>query len=82
MDTKKKDQNKKIEVNGSSNIAEVVFTYPEAAEVMQAFGLHCTTCFASQFDTISDGAKLHGMHDDEIQEMIDEINQVINNPNE
>ncbi len=69
---------KRIELAKNANIAEVVSQYPEVVEIFAAFGLHCASCFASQFDTISDGAKLHGMLDDEIDEMIEEANKVIN----
>jgi len=69
---------KKIKVSRDSNIADLVFKYPEVAEIMLAFGLHCTNCFASHFDTIEQGAKIHEMMDEEIDEMIVEIEKVIN----
>ncbi|OGC51842.1 hypothetical protein A2982_03895 [candidate division WWE3 bacterium RIFCSPLOWO2_01_FULL_39_13] len=71
---------KQTKVTEKSNIAELVSNHPEAAEVMMAFGLHCIGCFASQFDTVEQGAKVHGMPKEEIKEMIGEINRVINNP--
>ena len=69
---------KKVELDKNANIAEVVFKYPKAAEVFAAFGLHCVSCFASQFDTIEQGAKLHGMIAEEAEEMIEEANKIIN----
>lgn len=69
---------KKFEkVDKNTNIAEIVNKYPKVAEVMLAYGLHCVGCFANQFDTIEAGASLHGMDEDEIEEMIEEINMVI-----
>ena len=73
---------KRIELDKRANVAETVFKYPEVVEVFAAFGLHCASCFASQFDTIEGGAKLHGMIDEEIDEMIEEANKVINNETE
>lgn len=73
-----KINNGRIELDRNANIAEVVFKYPEIVEIFAAFGLHCSNCFASQFDTISEGAKLHGMIDEEIDEMIEEANKIIN----
>lgn len=64
-------------ITKETNIAEIVFTNPEVAEVMLGYGLHCVGCFASQFDTIEDGAKIHGMTEDEVDEMIEEINLVL-----
>ncbi len=64
-------------VQKQHNLAEVVFKYPEAAEVLIDYGLHCVGCGASSFDTIEIGAKLHGMSDEEIDEMVERINEAI-----
>ncbi len=66
-----------LNVDRKTNIAELVSKYPEAAEVMLGYGLHCVGCFASQFDNIEEGAKIHDMDEEEIDEMIEEINMVI-----
>src|SRR5258706_15244507 len=47
---------------------------PRAAELLAEFGLHCISCFANQFDTLEMGAQVHGMTDEEMQDMIDEVN--------
>lgn len=60
-----------------TNIAELTNKYPETAEVLLSYGLHCVGCMASAFDSIEAGAKIHGMEDDEINEMVDRINEVI-----
>ena len=72
--------NNKPKVTRESNIADIVFKYPEAAEVMASFGLNCVGCFASAFDTIGQGAQIHEMDEDEVEELINEINKVIENP--
>ena len=59
------------------NLGEVVFKYPEAAEVLTDYGLSCVGCFASSFDTIEQGAKIHQLSDEELEEMIERINEVI-----
>ncbi len=61
------------------NLGEVVFKYPEAAEVLTDYGLSCVGCFASSFDTIEQGAKIHQLDDEELDEMIERINEVVNN---
>ena len=71
-------KNKKVYAKRNTNIGELIADYPKAAEIMSAYGLHCAGCFASNFDTIEEGAKIHGIIDDEIDEMIDEINMVLN----
>ena len=65
-------------ITSQSNLAEVVAKFPEVAEVLTDYGLHCVGCFASTFDTIEEGAKLHGLSDKEIAEMIARINEVAN----
>lgn len=65
-------------VIGSMVIADVVAAFPKAATVMLGYGLHCVGCHANAFDTIDDGARGHGMQEDEILRMITEINTVIN----
>jgi hybrid cluster-associated redox disulfide protein len=48
---------------------------PHAAELLAEYGLHCINCFANEFDTLEMGAQVHGMSDEEMQEMINEINE-------
>ena len=67
----------KTKVTKEANLGELIFKYPEAAEVLLDYGLHCVGCIASGFDTIEAGAKVHGYTEEEIQEMIDRVNEVI-----
>ena len=71
-------ENKEIVITRDMNLGEVVFKYPEAAEVLTDYGLSCVGCFASSFDTIEQGAKIHQLSDEELEEMIERINEVIN----
>ena len=47
---------------------------PRAAELLTEYGLHCLTCFFSEFDTLEMGAQVHGMTQQEVDDMIIEIN--------
>ena len=73
--TAEKVKNPKIRKD--SNLAEVVFKYPLAAEILLDYGLHCVGCIANSFDTIEMGAKVHGMSDKEINEIVVRINEAI-----
>lgn len=64
-------------VNRTDNLGKVAQEHPEAAKVMLDYGLHCVGCFANQFDSVEVGAKLHGMSDQEIEEMLQEINRSV-----
>ncbi|MFZ5424272.1 MAG: DUF1858 domain-containing protein [Patescibacteria group bacterium] len=68
---------KQIKVDRNTNIANIVFMYPQVEEVMLDYGLHCAGCFANAFDTIGGGAEIHGMDEEELEEMIDRINEAI-----
>jgi hybrid cluster-associated redox disulfide protein len=59
------------------NIAELVHKYPAAEEILLDYGLHCVGCFASSFDTLEAGAMIHGILEEELEEMVTRINEVI-----
>lgn len=67
-------------VTNDSNLGDLAKSYPAAAQIMLEYGLHCVGCFANQFDTVGMGAKIHGLTDVEVQEMVDRINQAIGTP--
>lgn len=64
-------------VKKDTNIAQLINKYPDTAEVLLDYGLHCVGCIASSFDTIEVGAKMHGMSEDEIDKLVERINEVI-----
>jgi hybrid cluster-associated redox disulfide protein len=66
-----------VKITKDMNLGEVVFKYPEAAEVLTDYGLSCVGCFASSFDSIEQGAKIHQLSDEELDEMLERINEVI-----
>ncbi len=73
-----KKKSNEIKINKEFNLAELVYKYPQTEEVLLDYGLHCVGCIASSFDTIEAGAKVHGMTDEEIDEMLERINEVVN----
>jgi hybrid cluster-associated redox disulfide protein len=78
MTTKNDTKKEKIVITKNSNLGEIVYKYPEAAEILLDYGLHCVGCFASSFDTIEEGAKIHQFSDDEVEEMVTRINEAVN----
>ena len=50
-----------LEIVPRTNIKELVAALPVAADVMQAFGLGCSGCSVSAYETIEDGARAHGL---------------------
>jgi hybrid cluster-associated redox disulfide protein len=50
-----------IEISPRTNIKDLVATLPIAADVLQAFGLGCSGCGVSKYETIEQGAGAHGL---------------------
>ena len=56
-------------------IADIIKKIPEAAKILAEYNLHCSTCFMSQIETLEMGAKMHGMTEKEINDMVKDINK-------
>ncbi|MBI5553535.1 MAG: iron-sulfur cluster assembly accessory protein [Candidatus Diapherotrites archaeon] len=61
-------------VDRTWTVGEIVATYPSAAEVMLAHGLHCVGCGVQYDETLEEGARGHGMDEAEIEQIVNEIN--------
>jgi len=46
--------------------------YPEAAEILMNKGMHCIGCGMAMFETLEQGAMVHGLDADEL---VNEINK-------
>ncbi len=56
-------------------IGEVVAKYPETAEIMMGYGLHCIGCHVNPYESIEGGALGHGMSPETVQQMVKEMNE-------
>jgi hybrid cluster-associated redox disulfide protein len=61
-----------IEIAPGTNIKELVGRLPIAAEVMNAFGLGCSGCGVSKYETIEQGARAHGLRSEPIVAALEE----------
>ncbi len=50
--------------------------FPAAAEVMQSYGLQCIGCHVNPYESLEAGARGHGMTDDVINSMLNELNEL------
>lgn len=64
-------------IKKKSLISEIAEKSPKAIELLMEQGLHCAGCFLGQFERLEEGAKLHGMTDEEIEKMVKKINKEI-----
>lgn len=72
--------NKKSEkISKKTNLGELVQEYPEAGRVLaEEYGLHCVGCMAASFDSLEQGAKIHGYDDKEIGQIVKKLNKIVN----
>ncbi|TSC55752.1 MAG: hypothetical protein G01um101418_799 [Parcubacteria group bacterium Gr01-1014_18] len=59
----------------TQTISEILKIYPGAESVMTGHGLHCTSCHGAELENLRDGAKSHGLTDQNVNQIISEINQ-------
>ncbi len=67
----------KIKINKDMTLGEVVKKYPETAEVMLKYGLHCVGCHVAAWETIEQGSAAHGLDKKKRDEMLKEMNKAI-----
>jgi len=56
-------------------IEECVEKHPKSARVMMENGMHCVGCHVAAGETIEQGAKAHGLSDEQIEKMMKDINE-------
>lgn len=65
-------------------IEEIFEAYPERGEeiahTLTRFGLHCLGCSAAAWETLEAGIFGHGMDEDILEEMLEELNNVVAKP--
>lgn len=63
-------------ISGEMLIGDVLNRLPDSAEIMQDFGLHCTSCSVNVFEPLKAGAMAHGISEEVVDEMIAKINDL------
>lgn len=64
-------------ISKNAKLGEVVSNFPAAVPVMLNYGLHCVGCHVAAFETVEQGAKAHGMKEEEIEKMVKEMNTAV-----
>lgn len=72
----KKTPAKKQLITGDMLVGEVMRLVPGSDEIMQDFGLHCTSCSVNVFEPLKMGAMSHGLTEEVVDDMIDRINDM------
>ena len=67
--TKNRSKTKNL-VTKKMSFSELIEKYPESTEVLMNSGMHCIGCAASAFETVEQGAIMHGLNPDELVKKI------------
>lgn len=71
-----KNKEKKESITKGMTFAEVLKKKPKAGEIMFKYGLHCVGCHVAEFETVEQGAMAHGMSEEDVKKMLEEINKL------
>lgn len=61
-------------------ISEIMEKVPQAGLILADFQLGCFNCHFSTYETLRNGVLGHGMTEEDVQRIIDEINEIANKP--
>lgn len=56
-------------------LGELVKKYPKAAMLMAQKGMHCIGCGMAAWETIEQGCKAHGMDENGMKKLLEEMNK-------
>ncbi len=59
------------------NVMEIAALHPGAAGVLAEYGLHCVGCSYSEFDSLREGAYTHGLTDDDIAMIVEDLHELL-----
>jgi len=62
-----------MKITKDMNITEVVRQYPDTMMVFMYAGMGCFGCHAAQFESIEEGALVHGIDPEKLVEALNEI---------
>lgn len=68
---------RKPRVHADMNVLEIIALHPGAIGILEIYGLHCHGCAFGSLDTLRTGALSHGLTDDDIENMIDDLTEVL-----
>jgi len=71
--------NTKIKIDPNIGITTLVNKYPVVVDILQNdYEFHCVNCMFSEFDTLENGAMLHGIEGEDFTDLVKHLEEVIN----
>jgi len=74
MDEKQENKQK---IAKDMNIMEIIVKYPQTREVFMKYGFHCLGCHAAQFESLEQGAMVHGI---DVDKFVKDLNEAVDKP--
>lgn len=68
---------KNQKIHAKMKLGEIASDYPKTVEIFFKYGLHCAGCHVADFETIEEGAVVHGMSKAEMKKLVSELNEAI-----
>ncbi len=65
-----------IKVTKDTLVGDLLQSYPQSVEIMANYGFHCINCNFNAFDSIENGAKIHGLTEAQINSLVSELNSM------
>jgi len=62
-----------LKITKDMMIMEMLEKFPETLEVVFEYGIHCAGCGMSEYETIEQGAAVHGIDPDELLADLNEL---------
>ena len=66
----------KNKIKKTMSLGEIVSKYPESADILIKYGLHCIGCFVATYETLEQGAMAHGIDGKKLNNMLKELNKL------
>lgn len=66
-------------VTKDTNVLDVLSMHPKAAEILEAYGLHCHGCAFGSVDSIEAGAYSHGLSEHDIENIVQDLQDLLDN---
>ena len=78
---KRKDGKQWVKLDPKIKMSDLTIAYPELIEPLTYdYGLHCVNCMIAEFDTLEEGAVIHGIEGTDFTDMLNDLEDIINNP--
>lgn len=68
-----------VKIDPDTTISELAMNHPEVVDfLIHEYGFHCVGCFVSEFESLIEGAQVHGIIGEDFEEMISRAEDIIN----